>query len=74
MIAIATKRITQDACSDSPAYLFAEKGQELLVIEDLTKCNNLPDYKKDYAFVCQDIKKRYGTFYVKKCEVKLKDR
>jgi len=71
MIVVATKYISENATGDSPAFEFANIGQELLVIEtipDDEKC----DYRKEYKYVCQDLNKRYSGFYVRADEVTMK--
>lgn len=68
---IALVHIGQEANEDSPSIEFAIKGQELLVVEDLTKKEDISDFQKEYKYICQDVAKRYGTFYVKENEVKI---
>lgn len=53
-----------------PGFLLAEKGQKLLIIEEI---DNVEEWgsRKNYKYVCQDLEKKYDSFYVKDNEVKL---
>ena len=70
MEGIALKYIGQNEDGDSPAFEFATKGQKLLIIEDLTKNENLSGFQKDYKYVCQDTKKDMALFMQKMTKLK----
>jgi len=70
MIVKAIKDIFQAASGDSPALIFASKGQVLDVVEKMEDISKLSEWKKEYKYLCQDTKKRHGAFYVKADEVK----
>lgn len=67
--AIANKQISQSATCDTPAFLFAQKGETILVNEILN--SDHWGYKHGFRYRCQDADKKYDGFYVKDGEVSL---
>lgn len=67
LTAIATKQIGQGATDDTPSFLFAEKGEKVLVNDILDESHW--GYKHGFRYNCQDINKRYDGFYAKEDEV-----
>ena len=67
--AIAKKYIGQNATGDTPSFEMAEKGQKLIVTEFLDESHW--GWKQGYRYSCQDIEKRYGSFYVEENEIEL---
>jgi hypothetical protein len=67
---ISTMCIGDSGSDGCPPFQFAEKGQELLVIEEINHKAGDAEWRKDYKYVCQDVDKRYGKFYVESHEVK----
>ncbi len=67
--AIAIKYIGQNATGDTPSFEMAERGQELLVVKILDSSHW--GWQNGYRYSCQDIKKRYDSFYVEEDEVRL---
>lgn len=65
----AIKYIGQNATGDTPSFTMAEKGQELLLLEEVAKDSWA--YNENYRFVCQDIEKRYGSFFVEANEIEI---
>ena len=70
MKAIAIKHIGQNATDDTPAFEMAVKGQELFAEE--VKEDSWA-YRAGYRYSCQDINKRYGSFYVEENEINIVD-
>lgn len=65
----ATQEIGQNAADGYPAYLFASKGQVLDVIQKIEDIENPCEFQKEYKYICQDVDRQYGGFYVKEHEV-----
>lgn len=66
--AVANQTITQSATDDTPSFLFARKGEKILVNKILGQ-----DHwsKGSFKYICQDIEKKYGGFYVKDEEISI---
>ena len=69
---ITKKYIGDDATGDSPGFTMANKGQELLLINEVPKDNWA--YNAGFRYVCQDTEKKYGTFFVKEDEIETVDK
>ena len=69
LLAIANEEISQGATEDTPAFLFAQKGQKLLVNNVLS--NQHWGYGHGFRYSCQDIEKRYDSFYADKTDISI---
>ena len=69
LFATALKYIGQNATGDTPAFEMATKRQKLLVTKILD--DSEWGYKNGYKYSCQDIEKKYPSFYCEENEIEL---